>query len=114
MSATSERTGKKLFETGKWSFRNPGAWLSCIGIIVLFVALRWNNYDAPLIRDEGEYFYSAALLKQGIAPYANSFLQKPPMIIYTYAFATTVLPNSYWSARFLAYLFVALTTVLLG
>ncbi|HWF19669.1 MAG TPA: glycosyltransferase family 39 protein [Verrucomicrobiae bacterium] len=113
-ATTSERKERRPLETGKWSFRNPGAWLSCIGVIVLFVALRWNNYDAPLIRDEGEYFYSAALLKQGIAPYVNSFVQKPPMIIYTYAFATTVLPNSYWSARFLAYLFVALTTVLLG
>jgi 4-amino-4-deoxy-L-arabinose transferase-like glycosyltransferase len=114
LPATTELAANKLNRTVTSPYRHFGVWLSCIGIILLFIALRWNNFNAPLIRDEGEYFYSAILLKQGIVPYVNSFLQKPPMIVYTYALASTLLPNSWWSARLLAYLFVALTTILLG
>jgi hypothetical protein len=48
-------------------------WLNGIGIVVLFVALRWNNFDAPLVRDEGEYAYAAQILTHGIPP--REFLQ---------------------------------------
>src|SRR5258708_2033157 len=40
-----------------------GGWVGGWGIGLLFIALRWNNYDAPLVRDEGEYAYAAQLLK---------------------------------------------------
>jgi 4-amino-4-deoxy-L-arabinose transferase-like glycosyltransferase len=89
-------------------------WLSVLGLAVLFIALRWNNFNAPLIRDEGEYAYSAQLLIRGIAPYQHAFIQKPPGIVYSYALANLFLPQYFWSPRLLAYLFVALATVLLG
>jgi hypothetical protein len=89
-------------------------WLSLLSLAVLFVALRWNNYDAPLIRDEGEYAYAAQLLIQGVAPYQHAFIQKPPGVIYSYALANLFLPQHFWSVRLLAYLFVALATALLG
>jgi hypothetical protein len=78
----------------------------------LFLALRWNNYDLPLVRDEGEYAYAARLLRHGLAPYDHAFLQKPPMIVYTYLLADLLaLP---WFPRALAALSVAASTVLLG
>src|SRR5580693_2544324 len=89
-------------------------WLSLFGLAVLFVALRWNNFNAPLIDDEGEFDYSARLLVQGIAPYQHAFIQKPPGVVYSYAFANLLLPQYFWAPRLLAYLFVALATVLLG
>ncbi len=57
---------------------------SFIGMTCLFLLLRWNSFNAPFERDEGEYAYSARLLSHGEMPYEHSFLQKPPMIIYTY------------------------------
>jgi Dolichyl-phosphate-mannose-protein mannosyltransferase len=89
-------------------------WLSLFALAVLFAALRWNNYNAPLIRDEGEYAYAAQLLIQGAAPYEHAFIQKPPGVIYCYALADLFLPQHFWSPRLLAYLFVALATGLLG
>jgi len=89
-------------------------WLGFAGIGVLFVALRWNNFNAPLTRDEGEYAYAAQLLERGVAPYQHAFIQKPPMVIYSYAFADWLRPQCYWSPRILAGVFVALATVLLG
>lgn len=91
-----------------------GHWLGFLGLAALFIALRWNNYDAPLIRDEGEYAYAAQLLIQGVAPYEHAFIQKPPGVIYSYALADLFLPQHFWSPRLLAYLFVALATALLG
>ena len=93
----------------------PGAWLGVAGLLLLFVALRWNNCNAPLIRDEGEYAYAAQLLRHGVVPYTHSFLQKPPMIIYSYALANAILSQVFWAfSRLLVYLFVALATGLLG
>jgi Dolichyl-phosphate-mannose-protein mannosyltransferase len=89
-------------------------WLGIFGLILFFAVLRWNSYDAPLIRDEGEYAYAAQLLVQGIAPYEHAFIQKPPMVIYSYALSNLLLPHIFWSPRLLAYLFVALATILLG
>ncbi len=85
-----------------------------LGLSLLFVALRWNSFNVPLIRDEGEYAYAAQLLRQGIPPYEHAFLQKPPMVVYTYALAQTMAPNLFWSPRVLAYLCVAGATCLLG
>ena len=88
--------------------------LGFFGLLLFFVALRWNSYDAPLTRDEGEFAYSAWLLKQGIAPYQNSFLQKPPMAVYTYCLAELVAPRTVWSPHIAADIFAALSTLLLG
>ena len=54
-------------------------WLGALGVCALLVALRWNSLDAPLVRDEGEYAYSAQLLKAGRFPYEHAFLPKPPI-----------------------------------
>jgi hypothetical protein len=88
--------------------------LAILGLGLLFLALRWNNWNAPLVPDEGEYAYSAQILLAGVAPYEHAFMQKPPMIIYSYALAHLLLPTFFWAPRLLAGLFVALATVLLG
>jgi hypothetical protein len=94
----------------------PGwrGWLAFFGLASLFLVLRWNNYDAPLGRDEGEYAYSAQLLVQGIAPYQHAFIQKPPAVIYSYALSDLLLPGVYWAPRVLAMIFATLATALLG
>ena len=89
-------------------------WLSVLGLALLFLALRWNNFNAPFIRDEGECDYAAQLLIRGIAPYQHAFIQKPPGVVYSYAFADLLLPQYFWAPRLLAYVFVALATLLLG
>ena len=89
-----------------------GVWLGGFAIGLLFLALRWNNYDLPLVRDEGEYAFAARLLRHGLAPYEHAFLQKPPMIVYTYLLADLVAVP--WFPRALAALSVAASTILLG
>lgn len=89
-------------------------WLGIFGLAALFLLLRWNNFNAPLIRDEGEYAYAAQRLVQGEMPYENSFVQKPPMVIYSYLLADLLAPQVFWSSRLLAGVFMALATVLLG
>lgn len=89
-------------------------WLEILGLALLFVALRWNNFNAPLIRDEGEYAYAAQLLIHGVMPYDHAFIQKPPMVVYCYALASLLLPDAFWAPRLLAYASVALATLLLG
>jgi len=100
-----------------FSFRNPGGkffaenwrshWLGILGLIILFIALRWNNFDAALNRDEGEYAYSALLLEHGMAHYEHAFVQKPPMVFYSYALSDFFLPHVFWGPRLLASAFVA-------
>ena len=94
---------------GHWA-----GWLGISGVALLFVALRLNNFNAPLIRDEGEYAYSAQLLLQGVAPYEHAFLQKPPMVVYSYALSGLLLPHVFWAPRLLAAGFTGLATLLLG
>jgi hypothetical protein len=89
-------------------------WLGILGLLLLFVALRWNNFNLPLVRDEGEYAYAAQLLKAGKLPYEEAFVQKPPMVIYSYALAYAVAPNVYWAPRILACVCVACATLLLA
>jgi hypothetical protein len=89
-------------------------WFNGIGITLLFVALRWNNFETPLVRDEGEYAYAAQILARGMPPYRHSFLQKPPMVVYSYALAQAILPNTFWAPRLLAYFCIGAATVLLG
>ena len=89
-------------------------WLGILGVAALVIGLHWNNFNAPLIRDEGEYAYAARLLIQGVAPYDHAFIQKPPMVIYTYALSGLCFPTIFWGPRLLAMMFVALATGLLG
>ena len=91
-----------------------GAWLGGLGVCALLVALRWNSFEAPLVRDEGEYAYAAQILKCGLHPYQDAFLQKPPMIVYTYAAAQAIAPHTIWFPRVLAALFAAMAAGLLG
>jgi hypothetical protein len=91
-----------------------GGWLAGLGILALLVTLRWNSFDVPLTRDEGEYAYAAQLLKRGMHPYEHAFLQKPPMVVYTYALAGAIAPNTFWFPRVLAGLFAALVACLVG
>jgi hypothetical protein len=90
--------------------------LSLLGLAVLFVALRWNNLRVPLVRDEGEYAYSAQLLLHGhgALPYRDAFLQKPPMVVYGYALAGLLAPGHLWASRITSAVFAALATLLTG
>lgn len=92
----------------------PGGWLGLLGVVVLLVVLRWNSVDAPLVRDEGEYAYAARILKRGLLPYQHAFLQKPPMVVYTYALAEALAPNTFWFPRVLAGFSAGLAACLLG
>ena len=89
-------------------------WLASLGLALLFIGLRWNNCNAPLTRDEGEYAYAGWLLLHGGIPYEQAFIQKPPMVFYSYLLADRLLPQVSWSPRLLAGGFMALATVLLG
>ncbi len=75
--------------------------LSLIGLALFIVLLHWNSYNMPFERDEGEYAYSARVLLDGGLPYRDSFMQKPPMIIYTYAMAELLDPDPFavWPPR---------------
>jgi len=97
-----------------WKGRSAIHWLALLGLLLLFVVLRWNNFNAPLIRDEGEYAYAAQLLIHGVMPYDHAFIQKPPMVVYCYALASLLVPDVFWAPRLLAYLSVALAGLLLG
>lgn len=77
-------------------------------IIIFFIGfiffLHWNSFTSPWEGDEGEYAYSAWLMQQDITPYQNSFIQKPPLIIYTYYLSHLIKPYSIWFPRFLGFL----------
>src|SRR5262245_53745671 len=93
-----------------------GFWrnLSIALLLLLFFAVRWNSFTAPFERDEGEYAYSAWLMRQSILPYENAFMQKPPMILYAYLAGQSVVGDSLWVPRALAALFLAGATVCLA
>ena len=88
--------------------------LNLLGLTILFIALQWNTYTMPFERDEGEYAYSAWIMKEGFVPYRDSFLQKPPMIIYTYVLGELINPHALWPPRALASLFTLFTAMLIG
>jgi hypothetical protein len=79
----------------------------------LFTLLNWNSFNAPFERDEGEYAYSAWLLRTGDIPYKDSFLQKPPMIIYTYMIGQFINPWALWPPRMIASIFILITSFLI-
>ncbi len=86
--------------------------LLLIVFLLFLLVLRWNSFSMPLERDEGEYAYSAWLLKEGRMPYEDSFLQKPPLIIYTYALGQLISEDGLWPPRLLAFLSLVLTAFL--
>lgn len=88
--------------------------ISFLLFFILFISTYKNSLNSPWERDEGEYAYSAWLLDQGIAPYENSFIQKPPMIIYTYWLAHKINPDALWPPRLLALIFIFFTILLSG
>lgn len=83
-------------------------------LILFFLLFHFNSFNAPFERDEGEYAYSAMILKEGFLPYKNSFLQKPPMIVYTYYLAQLINKKAVWPPRLLMALSTFLTTIILG
>ncbi len=84
------------------------------GMLFLFALVNWNSLNMPFERDEGEYAYSAWLMRQGDVPYKDSFLHKPPMIIYTYFAGQTISQTALWPIRLIASLFLLFTTLLIG
>lgn len=70
-------------------------------LLVVFFLYRWNSFLMPFERDEGEYAYSAWLLRQGISPYENSYLQKPPLVIFVYVIGQTINEDALWVPRIL-------------
>jgi len=77
-------------------------WLLIGGALALLVILRWNSFGVPFERDEGEYAYSAWLMSRGGVLYKDAFLQKPPLIVYTYWFGQLLTKTGLWPARMLA------------
>lgn len=75
--------------------------IAILGIIFFIVILNWNSINTPLERDEGEYAYGAQVLLDGGLPYRNTFILKPPMIIYTYALGQIIDPSAVWPPRIL-------------
>ena len=85
------------------------------GLFLLLLILRWNSFSVPFERDEGEYAYSAWIMAEGKGiPYKNAFLQKPPMIIYTYMLAYLINPNALWPSRVLAFVFIFISALLMA
>lgn len=85
------------------------------GLFLLLLILRWNSFSVPFERDEGEYAYSAWIMAEGKGiPYKNAFLQKPPMIIYTYMLAYLINPNALWPSRILAFVFIFISALLMA
>jgi hypothetical protein len=92
-------------------------YLAYIGFAIIFIAVllvpRLTIFSMPFERDEGEYAYSAWILSHNIAPYAHSFIQKPPLILYVYLLAQTISADGYWAPRLLSLLFSGATCGLL-
>ncbi|MFC1710317.1 ArnT family glycosyltransferase [Patescibacteria group bacterium] len=86
-----------------------------VTLLILFVMfLRWNSIGTPFERDEGDYAYGAWMMRQGGLPYEDIFLQKPPMIVYTYYLGQLVDPIGIVSPRILAMIFSILTALFVG
>ena len=77
-------------------------WIVVGGALILLLVLRWNSFEMPFERDEGEYAYSAWLMSKGGTLYKDAFLQKPPLIVYTYWLGQLLTKTGLWPARALA------------
>jgi 4-amino-4-deoxy-L-arabinose transferase-like glycosyltransferase len=88
--------------------------LLLLSVLALFLAFRWNTFNAPWERDEGDYAYSAWILDQGLNPYEDSISNKSPLVHYTYWLAYKINPDALWPPKLLSAIFVFGTTLLLG
>ena len=91
------------------------AFIFVLIVITLFgwlLSLRLNTINLPFERDEGEYAYSAYIFRNGGVPYKEAFMQKPPMIIYTYMLAQLI-SHEVWAPRILAFISIFLTGLIL-
>ncbi len=88
--------------------------LQILGLLTLLFLTQWNSLNGPFERDEGEYAYAAWIMKEGLVPYKDSFMQKPPMVIYTYWLAQLLSDQAFWPPRLLGSLSVLLTAFLVG
>ncbi|MCC6933044.1 MAG: hypothetical protein IT292_07300 [Deltaproteobacteria bacterium] len=79
--------------------------LLAVLLLTFFVYFHWGSYNAPWERDEGEYSYAAWLMRSGDVPYRESFLQKPPMIIYTYMLGQLIDEEALWPPKLIASIF---------
>jgi hypothetical protein len=91
-------------KTNLFSLNNCWTFLIIILFIGFIFLLHFNSFTSPWEGDEGEYAYSAWLMRQDIVPYTHSFLQKPPLIVYTYYLSHFIKPYSIWLPRFLGFL----------
>lgn len=87
-------------------------WVLPAAFLLLFLLTQWNHWSGALERDEGEYAYAAELLRSGGMPYTESFMQKPPVIVYLYYLAQTISASSVVPIRVLSSLFLLATVVL--
>src|SRR3989344_5323250 len=91
------------------------AFIFVLIVITLFgwlLSLRLNTINLPFERDEGEYAYSAYIFRNGGVPYKEAFMQKPPMIIYTYMLAQLI-SHEVWAPRILAFISIFLAGLIL-
>jgi len=89
-------------------------WVLFFVLLFFVIFLRWNSIGTPFERDEGDYAYSAWIMRQGGLPYEDIFLQKPPLISYTYLAGQLVDPIGIVSPRILAAVFSILTALFVG
>ncbi len=80
-------------------------------VFLLILLLRYNSISSPFERDEGDYAYNARLLLQGGVPYKETFLHKPPLVVYTYALGQLIDQDGLWMPRILAIIFIFLTSL---
>lgn len=85
-----------------------------LGLIALIILFHWNSYTMPFERDEGEYAYGARLLLNGDLPYQDAFMQKPPMILYTFALSQLIFGDTIWGPRILLSLAILGISLLVG
>ncbi len=105
---------KSTAQPDRHSTRNVALWAGIAGIAALFLLLRWNSFSLPFERDEGEYAYSAWLLRNHSYPYENSFMQKPPLIVYCYTAAQFISESSVVVPRVFGTLSAGVSILLTG
>ncbi len=74
--------------------RRYWAWIAVVLTLLLVLGVRWRLRDMPLERDEGEYAYVAQLMLQGVAPYADVYIQKLPGTPAFYALSMAIFGHS--------------------
>jgi hypothetical protein len=68
------------------------AWLTWIGVLALYAAIRIPLLPVPLERDEGAFGVVGQAILRGDVPYRDVLDHKPPGVYYLYAAALLVVP----------------------